>query len=75
MIKTLTKHGNSHALLIERGVMEQLGITADTPLQLSVTGDQLVVTPVHVGVGTEQVKDAMDTVRKTYGDTLKRLAE
>ncbi|TSA03743.1 MAG: AbrB/MazE/SpoVT family DNA-binding domain-containing protein, partial [Nitrospiraceae bacterium] len=31
MIKTLKKHGNSMALVIEKPIMEALGIQADTP--------------------------------------------
>jgi antitoxin component of MazEF toxin-antitoxin module len=32
MIKSLTKHGNSLALVIEKPILELLGADADTPL-------------------------------------------
>ena len=32
MIKKLTRHGNSLALVMERGVLDLLNIDADTPL-------------------------------------------
>ena len=51
MIKTLKKHGNSVALVIEKPMMEALGITEETPLQVTVSGNALVVTPANVGVG------------------------
>lgn len=75
MIKTLAKHGNSHALIIDKTLMEQLGITPDTPLQLTVTGDGLNVRAANVGIGDQEVARLMEQVRAQYGDALRRLAE
>ena len=75
MIKTLKKHGNSMALVIEKPMMEALGITEETPLQLTVNGNALVVTPANVGVGPERVKVVIKEIRKRYGPMLKRLAD
>ncbi len=75
MIKTLQKHGNSQALVIDKTLMEVLGIQDDSPLQISVSGNSLIVTPVHVGVGRKQVADSIKKLRPRYGDMLKRLAE
>ena len=74
MIKTLKKHGNSQALVIEKALMEALGIEADSPLQISISGNSLIVTPVNVGVGRERVREAIDKLRPRYGDMLERLA-
>ena len=75
MIKTLKKHGNSMALVIEKPMMEALGITEETPLQVTVNGNALVVTPANVGVGPERVKVVIKEIRKRYGPMLKRLAD
>jgi antitoxin component of MazEF toxin-antitoxin module len=75
MIKTLKKHGNSLALVIEKPMMEALGITEETPLQLTVNGNALVVTPANVGVGPERMKVVIKEIRKRYGPMLKRLAD
>ena len=75
MIKTLQKHGNSQALLIDKTLMEAMGIELDTPLQITVSGNSLIVTPVHVGVGRQRVAEVIDELRPRYGDMLKRLAE
>jgi antitoxin component of MazEF toxin-antitoxin module len=74
VIKKLQKHGNSMALLIEKSMMEALGIEEDTPLQINVSGQSLVVTPVNVGVGKERVMKSVAKMRRRYGSTLKRLA-
>lgn len=75
MIKTLKKHGNSMALVIEKPMMEAMGITEETPLQITVSGNALVVTPANVGVGPERMKRVIKDIRKRYGPMLKRLAD
>ncbi len=75
MIKTLKRHGNSMALVIEKPMMEALGITEETPLQVTVSGNALVVTPANVGVGPERMKSIIKELRKRYGPMLKRLAD
>ncbi len=75
MIKTLQNHGNSKALVIDKAIMEALGIEGDSPLQITISGNSLIVTPVHVGVGRERVAAAIEKLRPVYGEMLKRLAE
>ena len=45
MQKMLIKHGNSLALVIDKPILEMLQITAETPLEISTNGDQLMITP------------------------------
>ena len=75
MVKTLQKHGNSQALVIDKAIMEALGIESDSPLQVTVSGNSLIVTPVHVGIGRERVAEALEKLRPAYGAMLERLAE
>jgi len=75
VIKTLKRHGNSMALVIEKPMMEALGITEETPLQVTLSGNALVVTPANVGVGPERMKSTIKELRKRYGPMLTRLAD
>jgi len=75
MVKTLQKHGNSQALVIDKALMEALGIEGDTPLQVTVSGNSLIVTPVSVGVGKQEITEALEKLRPRYGEMLQRLAE
>lgn len=75
MIKTLQKHGNSMALVIEKPMMEALGIKEDTPLQITLNGNALVITPANVGVGRERIEELLKKMRRRYGPMLKRLAD
>lgn len=43
MIKHLTKHGNSLALVIEKPVLDLLNISAQTPLQVVTDGTRLII--------------------------------
>lgn len=74
MIKRLTKHGNSLALVIDRGVLELLEIDANTPLSLTTDGKCLIVTPVRDSKRREAFRAALEKVNKRYGRALKRLA-
>lgn len=75
MIKTLRKQGNGQVLPVDKATMEAMGIDLDTPLQVTVTGNTLVVTPVHAGVSEEELAASAEKMRARYGETLKNLAQ
>lgn len=74
MVKRLTKHGNSLALVIDRGVLNLLEIDADTPLNISTDGKCLVVSPVRDPARQKKFRAALARVNKRYGKALKQLA-
>jgi antitoxin component of MazEF toxin-antitoxin module len=75
MVKRLTKHGNSLALIIDRGVLELLEIDAKTPLSITTDGKCLVVSPIRDRKRRRLFEDALDEVNRKFGKVLKRLAE
>ena len=75
MIKTLTKHGNSLALVIEKPVLELLGADADTPFDISTDGRVLILTPVKDAGRPSAFKAALDKANARYPKALKKLAE
>jgi len=74
MVKKLTKHGNSLALLIDRGVLDLLDIDADTPLDITTDGKSLIVSPVKDKARERKFRTALAAVNRRYGKALKRLA-
>jgi antitoxin component of MazEF toxin-antitoxin module len=46
LTKKLARHGNSRALVIEKPVLDLLGIDENTTLQLHTDGESLILTPV-----------------------------
>jgi antitoxin component of MazEF toxin-antitoxin module len=74
MIKKLTKHGNSLALVIDRGVLDLLNIDADTPLNIRTDGTCLIVTPERDAAHRKKFRAALEEGNQRYGKMLKRLA-
>lgn len=74
MIKKLTKHGNSLALVIDKGVLDLLNIDDKTPLDISTDGKILLISPVRDEKRKRQFEEALEKVNKKYGRALKRLA-
>lgn len=75
MVKTLIKHGNSYALVIDRAILELLRVDPDTPLQLTTNGDTLLISPVRDAKRQRQLGKSLEKINRRYGDDLKRLAE
>ena len=75
MIKRLAKHGNSLALVIDRGILDLLDIDADTPLSLTTDGKCLVVSPAKDPARAKRFRAALDAGHRRYGRMLKRLAD
>ena len=75
MVKRLTKHGNSLALVIDRGVLDLLEIDGDTPLSLTTDGKCLIVSPVRDPEREKRFRAALAEGNRKYGKMLKRLAD
>jgi len=75
MIKRLTKHGNSLALVIDRSVLDLLEIDPDTPLSVTTDGKCLIVFPVRDPKRQKAFRTALAEVNRRYGRALKRLAD
>lgn len=62
MFKKLSRAGNSHAIIIDKPILQLLGITPNTLLKITTDGNKIVVEPVsdhlpqgqttHTGTGT-----------------------
>jgi antitoxin component of MazEF toxin-antitoxin module len=75
VIKRLTRHGNSLALIIDKSILELLRIDADTPLSVATDGECLVVSPARGAGRQRRFRRALEDVNKRYSGALKRLAE
>jgi antitoxin MazE len=75
MVKRLTKHGNSLALVIDRGVLDLLEIDAETPLSVTTDGKCLIVSPVRDPNRGKRFRAALQEGNRKYSRMLKRLAD
>lgn len=74
MIKHLTSHGNSLALIIEKAILELLHITQDTPLEINTDGRNLIISPVEDEKQEKKFRETLAKVNKKYEKTLRALA-
>ncbi len=76
MIKRLRKVGNSNALLLDKAVMELIGVEENGQVQVAVSGGSLVITPVNPRpVDQKRFEACLDRVVANRRDLLRRLAK
>lgn len=75
MIKNLIKHGNSHALVIDRAVMDLLKIEADTPLEVTTDGENLLIRPLRDKKAQKRVAESLEKFDRKYSAVFKKLAQ
>lgn len=77
MIKKLTKHGNSYALVIDRGIMDLLNISEKSALYVTTDGRKLIVSPAEEktkGKANKTFEEAAELSLKRYSKAYKKLA-
>ncbi|NBX25385.1 MAG: hypothetical protein EBQ99_04960 [Planctomycetes bacterium] len=74
-MKTLQRVGNSHAIVLDRAIREAIGLQPDDAVQITVSGDSLIITPVGVGLGKAVVARSLKSIRPRYRVMLRNLAK
>ena len=75
MIKNLTKHGNSYALVIDKPILELIRATPETPFEIISDGRSLVLTPVRDSKEEKKFEAALAKIHSRFGNAMKKLAE
>jgi len=75
MVKKLTRHGNSLALVIDRPILDLLRIDPETPLDVSTDGKQLIVAPAKPSVRRKKFEAAQELAHQRYAKAFRKLAE
>jgi antitoxin component of MazEF toxin-antitoxin module len=75
MVKKLTKHGNSMALVIDRPILELLKTDSETPLDVSTDGKQLIIAPARPSGRRNKFEATQEWAHKRYGKAFRKLAE
>lgn len=76
MVKTIRKVGNSNALLLDKAILELIGLREGGQVKLTVTNGSLLVTPVAAKVADqEKFQQCLNDVMKTRHKLLKRLSQ
>ena len=75
MVRLLQKHGNSMALVFDKTLMEAMNMMPDTPVQLTIHGNSITVTPVNVGVPQDELETTIARLRPRYKKMLENLSK
>jgi antitoxin component of MazEF toxin-antitoxin module len=75
MVKKLTKHGNSLALVIERPILDLLNISAETALEVTTDGQRLIIAPAAETARAARFQAAQRIAHERFGRAFQKLAE
>jgi antitoxin component of MazEF toxin-antitoxin module len=75
MLKTLTRTGNSLALVLDKPLLEATGIDASTELEISTDGDVIVISPVRSRKRTARLRSILKDLDREHAGAFRRLAE
>jgi antitoxin component of MazEF toxin-antitoxin module len=74
MTKRLVQHGNSAALVIEKPILQLLGIDLDSDLEVVTDGRNLIISPLKVKESESDLLASLARVNTKHGVTLEKLA-
>ncbi len=76
IVKKLTKHGNSHALVLDKSTMDLVGI--ESWVSITTDGSRLIIEPAapeQISDRSERIEATLEKGNRKYGRALKRLAD
>ena len=74
MIKKLSVVGNSLGRIVERPILELLGITKDTELEIKTDGETLIIRPVKRSK-KQRIRESTKRMIVGHDETLRKLAK
>ena len=75
MIKKLTRTGNSIALVLDKPMLEELGLDANAEVEVSTNWQVIVITPKRSAARERRFRDAAHKINRKYAGLFKRLSE
>ena len=75
MRKNLTVIGNSLGIIIEKPILDLLGIGRETQFEMITDGQRLILEPVKIAEKVDKIKEATRRVMKNHDKTLRELAK
>ncbi len=74
MKKQLVKIGSNFGIIIDEPLLDSLGITIDTPIEVTIERDSLVLRPVRT-ISESDAAAAYERVATKHQKSFKRLSE
>jgi antitoxin MazE len=70
VIKKLTRHGNSLALVIDKPILDLLNISRETPLEITTDGQTLTISPARHADPKTALNYFLKSANQRYGQAL-----
>jgi antitoxin component of MazEF toxin-antitoxin module len=75
MMKRLTKHGNSRAIVVDKAILEAAGISEDALFQISVNPSGGLVIQSIEDNNTDVFREKFEKMNKKYKKLMQNLAD
>jgi len=75
MIKKLTKTDNSIAVVLDKPLLEELGLDEGAEVEVSTNGQIIVITPRRGAARERKFRNAAEKINRKYAGLFKRLSE
>jgi antitoxin component of MazEF toxin-antitoxin module len=75
MITKLTRIGDDMAVVLEKPLLDRLGLDENSEVDLSIDGKVLVITPQRNLTREERFRKAADKIDKQYAEVFRRLSD
>ena len=75
MTKRLQAIGNSSGIIIDRAILDLLGITQETDLDLETDGKRLIITPLQGDDRRKRLAKVQSRALRNHAETFRKLAK
>jgi len=75
MIKKLTRTGNSIAVVLDKPLLDELGLDENSEVEVSTNGQLIVIAPKRNAARERKFRKAADKINRKYAGLFKRLSE
>lgn len=75
MTKRLQAIGNSSGIIIDRPILDLLGITQETDLDLETDGKRLIITPLRGDDRSKRLAKVQSRALRNHAETFRKLAK
>ncbi len=76
MIKQLRKVGNSNALLLDKPLLELVGLEEDATVEITIDHGNIIISPVSPGTITKaRTEELLNKIIRTRRSVLEKLAQ
>ncbi|MFT3745102.1 MAG: AbrB/MazE/SpoVT family DNA-binding domain-containing protein [Pyrinomonadaceae bacterium] len=75
MRKNLTAIGNSLGVIIEKPILDILGVSRDTELEVTTDGKRLIIEPVAEPSRESRIRELTKGIISSHEKTFRKLAE